>query len=102
MTQQPRHHLPSWGRVDIPADAPAPMTVTRAQPNQAPPQADTITVQSMKLLVDALPAALRQEVAAINARDLDTQDRVREISALADRAKPVIRSAVEAVAARCT
>ena len=100
MSKQPRHHLPSFGRLDQPRQ-PEEMQIRSAPtPDQQAPQPDTVTVSSLKTLVDRLPAALREEVAAISARDLDTQQRLDAVSDLAARAKPSISAAVQAVTDR--
>lgn len=99
MSNQPRHALPSYGRIDQP-QRPAQMTIAAPTPNQPAPQEDTPVVQGMKLLVAELPAALRSEMAAINARDLDERQRADAIADLTNRARPVISTAVQAVTDR--
>lgn len=76
MSTQPRHHLPSYGRLDVPAPSRA-MTVISPQPPGPPPPMKTVT-QQLYEAVQKVPDAQRQYLAEVDARDLTPDERIRE------------------------
>ena len=76
MSTQPRHHLPSYGRLDVPAPSRA-MTVISPQPPGPPPPMKTVS-QQLYEAVQKVPDAQRQYLAEVDARDLTPDERIRE------------------------
>jgi hypothetical protein len=77
MTEQPRHSLPSYGRLDLPANRQEPLTITPSAPVADQPATTKSVAAQWFEVVQKVPLQQREYLAEIDARDLAPDDRLR-------------------------